>query len=244
MHTQVLLVHNPKGGVGKSVVCRTAIQFALDRQHPFCAFDTDRNNPDCYRIYKSELPMKLGIFSESSKHEDSANAIFNEATRQDVIVNLPAQVHQPLKDWFDKNDLLALAAEIDLTFHFCFVTDSGYDSLNLLHKTFETYQDRVRYTIVRNHGKADDFDALEAHEPIQELAATYHAAFLDFPKLEGSVGRNRLDAESLSFSAALDSPSFGLIEKQRIKKFLREAYHAFDEAGVFTHDHARIPKRA
>jgi hypothetical protein len=233
MSTQALLFHNPKGGVGKSVVCRTAIQYALDRQHSFTAFDTDRNNPDCYRLYKSEIPMKLGIFSESNKHEDSANAIFNEATQQDVIVNLPAQVHQPLKDWFDKNDLLTLASDVGLTFHLCFVTDAGYDSLNLLQKTLETYEDRVRYTIIRNYGRADDFEALAGHKQVQKLARQYNAVFMDFPLLVGSVVRNRLDAESLSFRAALHSDAFGLIEKQRIKKFLNEAYHAIEAAGVF-----------
>jgi hypothetical protein len=242
MPTQALFFHNPKGGVGKSVVCRTAIQYALDHQHSFVAFDSDRNNPDCYRLYKSEIPVKLAIFSESTKHEDSANAIFNEATKQDVIVNLPAQVHQPLKEWFDKNDLLTLANDIGLTFHLCFVLDAGYDSLKLLHSTFETYGDQVRYTIIRNYGRADDFESLTAHKPLQKLATRYNAAFMDFPLLMGSVVRNRLDAESLSFGAALHSDSFGLIEKQRIKKFLNESYAAFEQAGVFQHE--RTPERA
>ena len=35
-----------KGGVGKSLVVRTLIQYHLDRNKPFVAVETDRSNPD------------------------------------------------------------------------------------------------------------------------------------------------------------------------------------------------------
>ncbi|KAB8333619.1 hypothetical protein SD80_012555 [Scytonema tolypothrichoides VB-61278] len=230
---QAVIVHNPKGGVGKSVVCRTLYQYHLDRSYPFIAFDTDRNNPDCYRCYKSEIPVKLAIFSEANRYEDAANIIFNDAIHHRVIVNLPAQVHQPLKEWLEKNELLEIAPDVGVTFHLWFVTDAGYDSLQLLEKTLDLYQDKMTYTVVRNYGRADDFEALETHLNIQKLAKRYQATFIDFPALVGSVIRNRMDSESLSYGAALTRDDFGIIEKQRIRKFLREAYSAFDSTGVF-----------
>lgn len=233
---QIILILNHKGGVGKSVVCRTTYQYHIDRNYPFIAYDTDRNNPDCYRCYHNEIPVKLAIYSEASRLEDAANSIFNDGITNRVIVNLPAQVHQPLRDWFERNELLDIAPEVGVTFHFWFVIDSGYDSLHLLHKTLELYQDKVNYTIIRNHGRADDFEAFNNHDKIQEFADKYQATFVDFPALVGSVVRNRLDAESLSFGAALRRTDFGIIEKQRIRKFLREAYACFDSTGLFSHD--------
>ncbi|MBW4635834.1 MAG: mobilization protein [Iphinoe sp. HA4291-MV1] len=230
---KVVLVSNSKGGVGKSVNCRALFQYHIDHDYPFIAFDTDRNNPDCYRCYKNEIPVKLAIFSESNRYEDAANTIFNDAIHNRVIVNLPAQVHQPLQAWLEKNELLEIAPEVGVTFHLWFVTDSGYDSLQLLQKTLELYQDKMTYTIVRNYGRSDDFEALDNHQLIQKLAKKYHAVFIDFPALLGSVVRNRIDSESLSYGAALAREDFGIIEKQRIRKFLREAYSAFDSTGVF-----------
>lgn len=230
---ELILVHNPKGGVGKSVICRTTYQYLIDHNLPFIAYDTDRNNPDCWRCFKDEIPVKLAILSEANRYEDAANSMFNDALHNRVVVNLPAQVHQPLKEWIEKNELLDIAPEVGVQFHLWFVTDSGYDSLNLLQKTLELYQDKVQHTIVRNFGRADDFEVLDTHTEIQKLAKKYGATFIDFPALIGSVIRNRLDSESLSYGAALSRNDFGIIEKQRIRKFLREAYNSFDSMGIF-----------
>jgi hypothetical protein len=231
----VVTVHNPKGGVGKSMVCSTVFQYLHDHNTPFVAFDTDRNNPDCYRRYKDILPVKLAIFSEAHRYEDAANSIFNEAMHNLVVVNMPAQVHQPFKEWLEKNEILEIAPDVGVTFHLWFVTDSGFDSLNLLQKTLELYQDKMRYTVVRNFGRSEEFDALEQHKPIQKLLKTLHAKVIDFPMLNGSMVRHRLDSESLSYGAALSREDFGIIEKQRIRKFLRESYAAFEQTEVFGH---------
>jgi hypothetical protein len=230
-----LLVYNPKGGVGKSMVCSTVYQYLHDHNTPFVAFDTDRNNPDCYRRYKDILPVKLAIFSEANKYEDAANSIFNEAMNNLVVVNMPAQVHQPFKEWLEKNELLDIAPEVGVRFHLWFVTDSGFDSLNLLQKTLELYQDKMRYTVLRNFGRSEEFDAFEQHKVLQKLLKTFHATVIDFPVLNGSMVRHRLDSESLSYGAALVREDFGIIEKQRIRKFLRESYAAFEQTEVFAH---------
>lgn len=222
-----------KGGVGKSMICKTAIQYHIDQGQDFLCFDTDRSNPDIYRIYGSILDCQLGIFSEGERYEDTANAIFNAGLEGRVLVNLPAQVFIPIKNWFEQNALLEIAQEADIVFHLWHITDGGYDSLNLLKKTLEYFQDGVQYVVVKNYGKADDFEAFDADKNIQKLIQTYNGTVLNFPKFIGSVVRNRIDSQSLPFHAALEHPTFSLIEKQRIRKFLREAYDAFAEGGVF-----------
>lgn len=229
-----VIVYNPKGGVGKSTVCSALYQYLLDHRMPFVPFDTDRNNPDCYRRYKDELPVRLAIFSEASKFEDSANSIFNEAMTNLVVVNMPAQVHQPFKEWLEKNELLEIAAEVGVHFHLWFVTDAGFDSLQLLYKTLQLYQDKMTWTILKNYGRAaDEFQIFEQHQGIQTLIQAYNATVVDFPAFIGSVVRHRLDSESLSYGQALSRDDFGVIEKQRIKKFLRSAYAAFAQTSLF-----------
>lgn len=228
-----IFVYNPKGGVGKSVVCSALYQYLLDHHVPFSPFDTDRNNPDCYRRYKDILSVRLAVYSEATRHEDAANGIFNEAMQNLVVVNMPAQVHQPFKEWLEKNELLEIATDVGVRFHLWFVTDSGYDSLQLLHKTMKLYQDKMTWTILKNYGRSDEFEALEQHRGIQTLIDTYSATVIDFPVLMGSVVRHRLDSESLSYGEALSRDDFGIIEKQRIRKFLRTAYAAFAQTPPF-----------
>ncbi len=219
---------NPKGGVGKSFYLRALIQYYLDRGQDFIAFDCDRNNPDIYRCYKGVTTVKLAIFSEAQKYEDSANAIFNTALNHTTLVNLPAQVHEPLRKWIFDNELLEAGQETGVGFHFWYVTDSGYDSLKLLRKTLQLYQHHVTYTVVKNYGRATDFDALDNDESLQSLLEQYDVQTISFPCFIGSSLRNTIDAESLSFGEALHHEGFGVIDKQRIRKFLRETYSEID----------------
>jgi hypothetical protein len=225
---KIHLSYNPKGGVGKSFFLRTLMQYLLDNNMLFVVFDTDRNNPDVWRCYKSVIPVRLAIFSEATKYEDAANGIFNCALQNTTLVNLPAQVYEPLKKWIFDNELLEVGKDTGVRFHFWHVTDAGYDSLQLLKKTLQLYQHDVDYTVVKNYGRANDFDALEADLELQELLEQYNARTISLPCFIGSSLRNTVDAESLSFGEALNHESFGVIDKQRIRKFLRESYSEFD----------------
>ncbi len=222
-----------KGGVGKSLVCRTAIQYNLDKGEDFEVFETDRSNPDIKRIYGSVVPCKLSIFSEGEKYEDSANQIFNTAEEKRVLVNLPAQVQPALKKFFNDNEIFDIAPEIGINFNIWFVSDGGYDSLNLLHKSLEYFQDNAKHIVVQNYGRSEDWDAFRKEESLQELIKKYDASIIKFPKFLGSVVKNSIDKLSLPFSEALEYKAFGAIERQRVKKFLREAYQAFESVGVF-----------
>ena len=225
---KIHLGYNPKGGVGKSFFLRTLLQYLIDNEYPFITFDTDRNNPDVYRCYKSVIPVKLAIFSEATKYEDAANGIFNCALQNTTLVNLPAQVYEPLKKWIFDNELLEIGRDTGVRFHFWHVTDAGYDSLQLLKKTVQLYREDVDYTVVKNYGRATDFDALAADLELQELLEQYNARTISLPCFIGSSLRNTIDAESLSFGEALNYEGFGVIDKQRIRKFLRESYREID----------------
>lgn len=225
---KIHLSYNPKGGVGKSFFLRVLVEYLLDKHQSFCVFDTDRNNPDVWRCYKNIIAVQLAIFSEATKYEDAANGIFNHALERTTLVNLPAQVYEPLKKWIFDNELLEIGADMGVRFHFWYVTDAGYDSLQLLKKSLQLYQDRVDYTVVKNYGRANDFDALEGDSELQDLLAEYNALIISLPCFLGSSLRNAIDAQSLSFGEALENQEFGVIDKQRIRKFLRETYSEID----------------
>jgi hypothetical protein len=220
-----------KGGVGKSFVCRAVIQYHLDNDVSFTVFDTDRSNPDVKRIYQ-DANCRVAVFSEGEKYEDTANAIYNAALEKRVIVNLPAQVFIPVKDWFEKNELLAVAAEDGVSFFYWFVCDGGYDSLKLLAKSLSYFQSDVAHILVKNWGKCDDWEPLDNDERLQSLIEKYKVKVIDFPKFIGNADRNAIDARSWTFGEARESQEFGSISRQRVKRFLREAYEAIEVAGV------------
>lgn len=233
--SELILVSGEKGGTGKSFVTRTIIQWHLDNKSPCHVFDTDRSNPDIARCYGRVLDVQLGIFGEGQRYEDTANAIFNSAISQKTIVNLPAQVFIPVKTWVEQNDLFEIAQDAGVTFTIWFVSDCGHDSLTLLRKSLEYFKTNAKHIVVKNYGKTDDWAAFDQDETLQKLIQTYDSTIIDFPKFIGSIVRNRIDEFSLTFGEALTHEKFDLIERQRVRKFLREAYLAFEAAGV-SHD--------
>ena len=230
----IFLSCGEKGGVGKSLFCKTLAQYFIDQEVPFSLCETDRSNPDVMRSYKSACKTKLGVFSESPDHEDSANSIYNDAIKHHVLVNLPAQCFIPLRNWFINNELFTIAAEDGVKFKFLHVSDGGFDSLQLFKKTLETFGLQASYVFVKNLGRSDDWGALEEDQDLLDLMAQNQVRVMVFPKLIGAVDRNRIDQLSLTFGKAREYKSFSSITKQRIRKFLRDAYGAFEQAEVLT----------
>lgn len=230
---EIFLFGGEKGGTGKSFVCRCGVQYHLDNNISLNVYDTDRSNPDLKRIYGRSIDVKLGVFSEGVRYEDTANSIYNTAIATRTLVNLSAQVFPAMKLWFENNDLFEIAQEDGVNFVLWFVTDGGYDSLNLLGKSLEYFQDRAKHIVVKNHGTGgDDWEPLNGDDRLQGLIADYGATVIDFPRFIGNSTRNRIDAENLTFGEARESQSFGSIGRQRVKKFLREAYTAFEAAQI------------
>ena len=114
------MIIGEKGGIGKSMVCKTAVQFHLDRNIQFALFDADRSNPDVKRIY-SKVGCKEAFFSANEKDEDKANSIYFSGSKKQTLVNCPAQILDPLKNWFERNDLSELAKEDGVNFVFWYV---------------------------------------------------------------------------------------------------------------------------
>ncbi|AFY71975.1 hypothetical protein Pse7367_3749 (plasmid) [Thalassoporum mexicanum PCC 7367] len=221
-----------KGGVGKSFCARTALQYHLDNQISCAVFDTDRSNPDLMRIY-GDAVCRIAIFSEGDRYEDTANDIYNTAAEQRVLVNLPAQVFIPVKEWFEKNELLAIAPETGVNFYLWFVTDGGYDSLKLFRQSLDYFKGGVRHILVKNWGKCEDWEPVDKDKSLRGLMNRYRAKVIDFPKFVGTADRNKIDELSLTFSQAREYEEFGPISRQRVKSFLRKAYESFAKAEVF-----------
>lgn len=221
-----------KGGVGKSFVCRAASQYHIDKGNEFVLFDADRSNPDVKRIYRS-LGCREAIFSEREKYEDKANSIYVSAQKKCTLVNLPAQIFVPFKEWFEKNELVEIASADGVSFCHWFVSDGGYDSLNLLSESLQYFKTDIQHVLVKNWGRCDDWEAFHKDDYLQGMLKDYAVKIIDFPKFVGNADRNSIDAKSLTFGDAKDFKGFNSISRQRVKSFLNKAYQAFDEAGVF-----------
>lgn len=224
---QIIFIGNDKGGVGKTTVCAALVEFLLAYNLPFILFDADRSNPDIRGAYKELAGCRLALFSEADRFQDSPNNLYLAAQDNTVVVNLPAQVSAPLFEWFQENEILDIAAEDDIQFHFFHVTDGQYESLNILLQYLEFFQQRVGHIIVKNWGKTENWKALESHSQLQEYIHQYQIPVLDFPKFHGIKEMEIIRQNRMSFTEAANLPDFNAISRRRVTRFLRETKQCF-----------------
>jgi hypothetical protein len=225
---QIHLIGGEKGGVGKSLVARLVAQYFIDHSIPFLGFDSDRSHGALLRFYAGYAsPVVVDQY-------DSLDAIVEAATEQPerrILVDLAAQTQQSLTNWMDESQLLGLAPELGLHIRYWHVMDSGKDSADLLQRLLDRYEQRLNYVIVQNQLRGDDFGILKKSGQL-ERAQGWGAAVIAIKRLQEATV-TKIDANSSSFWAASQSEDksgarLGLLEKQRLRSWLKSAY---DEIG-------------
>ena len=227
--SSIHFIGGEKGGVGKSLTARLLAQYMIDQQIPFLGFDTDRSHGALLRFYE-------GFASPVVLDKREAFDVVVEAATQDperrILVDLAAQTHDPLVQWIDDAGVIELAQELGVTLTYWHVMDAGKDSVDLLGKLLDRFGASLQYVLVRNQVRGADFAVLD-QSGLQDKAMALGAKVITLKKLhEGVV--NKIDADSSSFWKATQSEpgGLGLMDRQRLKMWLRDAYREIESAGI------------
>ena len=221
-----------KGGVGKSLVSRLVAQYLIDKELPFLGFDTDRSHGALLRFYAGfASPVLIDRY-------EALDSIIEAAVEQPdrrILVDLAAQTHDPLVKWMDESGVLDLADVSGMSIYYWHVMDAGRDSVDLLAKLLDQFGARLRYVLVRNQIRGDDFSQLDKSGE-QNRAKALGAQVITLKRLHDSVVQ-KIDASNASFWAAKNSsgkegPGLGLMERQRLKMWLAHAMAEIDTIAV------------
>ncbi len=229
---KIHFIGGEKGGVGKSVVARVVAQYLIDKSIPFLGFDTDRSHGSLMRFY-TDYASPVVVDNYESLDAIVESAVENPEKR--VLVDLAAQTHDPLVKWMDDSGVLETAEELGVSFHYWHVMDSGKDSVDLLKKLFDRFGTRLNYVLVLNQLRGDTFDIFYQSGE-RDRAAEFNARIISIKHLHEPV-INKIDAGSTSFWAAknrstTEMKGLGLLERQRVKLWLRHAYEQIDTVGI------------
>jgi hypothetical protein len=230
--SRIHLIGGEKGGVGKSVISRLLAQYFIDHNLAFTGFDTDRSHGALMRFYRDYAsPAPVDRF-------EALDAIVERAVEQPgqrVLVDLAAQTHAALARWMDESGVLELASETGVQIHYWHVMDAGRDSVDLLERLIDRFEDRLRYVLVLNELRGDDFGNLQRSGQF-ERARVLGARVVRLKHLQDAVLR-KIDAADASFWAARtmasnEGPRLGLLERQRLKMWLAHAFSEIAAADV------------
>ncbi len=220
-----------KGGVGKTVTARVLAQYFIDRGQAFTGFDTDRSHQSFNRFYRDHASP---VLVDSFEGLDLIVSAFEDDPNQHVIVDLAAQTSAPLAKWIADANLLELFADMGVAVNFWHVMDDGRDAVDLLAQLLNTYGPGPNYMVVQNFGRGSNFSLLHGSGALVQ-AKSIGAHVLELPRLHDACMR-KIDQHDTSFwKAANDHSSniaLGLMERQRVKTWLKNCYRVFEGIGV------------
>lgn len=220
-----------KGGVGKSVAARVLAQYFIDRGQPFTGFDTDRSHTSFTRFYADyAAPVVVdsyeGLDLIAGEFEDTPTL----GVKRSVIVDLAAQTAAPLARWMRDSDVLSLLGSMGVTVNFWHIADAGKDSVDLLDRLINTYGPGPNYFVVKNEGRGTDFSQLENSAALKKALALGGRVISLGQLHEGSM--RKIDRRNASFWAAIHTAegpdALGMLERQRVKTWLRNTYATLD----------------
>jgi hypothetical protein len=224
--SHIHFIGGEKGGVGKSLVARILAQYFIDHERAFLGFDTDRSHGALMRFYADYAsPVLVDRF-------ESLDAILEAASadpQRSILVDLAAQTQDALTQWMDESGLIELSSELGVALTYWHVMDSGRDSADLLKKLLDRFGSRLNYVLVQNQIRGEHFDILEASGEKQR-ALGLHARVINIKRLH-EASMIKIDSHSSSFWAATqraDEHALGILERQRVKMWLRHAYSEID----------------
>lgn len=227
--SSIHFIGGEKGGVGKSLTSRLLAQYMIDQQIPFLGFDTDRSHGALLRFYEG---FASPVVLDKREAFDVVVEAATENPERRILVDLAAQTHDPLVQWIDDAGVIELAQELGVTLTYWHVMDAGKDSVDLLGKLLDRFGASLQYVLVRNQVRGGDFAVLD-QSGLQDKAMALGAKVITLKKLhEGVV--NKIDADSSSFWKATQSEpgGLGLMDRQRLKMWLRDAYREIESVGI------------
>ena len=224
--SSIHFIGGEKGGVGKSLVSRILAQYLIDHERPFLGFDTDKSHGALMRFYAGYAsPVVVDRYESLDAIVEAAAA---EPSRS-ILVDMAAQTQDALTQWMDDSGLIDLSSEMGLGLTYWHVMDSGRDSVDLLKKLLDRFGSRLNYVLVQNHIRGDNFDMLEASGE-KKRALELHARIINIKRLH-EASMVKIDSHSSSFWSATqstDAHALGILERQRVKMWLKNAYSEID----------------
>jgi len=233
--SSINFIGGEKGGVGKSVVSRVLAQYFIDKGQPFVGFDTDRSHTSFTRFYADYAsPVIVDSYEGLDAIVAALDTSSTDQPLPSIVVDLAAQTAAPLARWIKDSDLFEVLSELGVRANFWHVADAGKDSVDLLRRLVQTYEQGPNYVVVKNYGRGTDFSLLEA-SPALDRALSLGAQVIEMAQLHEASMR-KIDRQNASFWAAIHNKegddSLGLLERQRVKTWLKKNYAAFDSLSL------------
>ena len=238
--SNIHLILQGKGGVGKSYVSAILAQYLQSKGHTISCFDTDPVNKT-FAQFNALKVKKVDLLDKDSHEIDKSrfdkliiDLLANEDS--DAVIDNGASSFIPLSTYLLESDILGMLREAgkQVFIHTLIVGGQGIrDSLNGFKTLVESFGEKAEFVVWLNHffGKIilndKTFEEMKVYKNHQEYVSAIMTMTKKTPETFGVDIENMLKAR-LTFEEVIKSPEFHIISKQRIKMTERELWEQLD----------------
>ena len=237
MRDTVFYVGGSKGGVGKSMISLTLIQFLIDKYSDtknIHLIETDESNPDVGRVYTGKIPVDTARLDEEENGwlkmadiiERSCNTLFvvNSAARSNLgIAKHGANLSAILADGTIPYDLVTF-----------FPINRQKDSVLLLCDYLKAITFGNVYAVRNTYfGGPDQFTLFKKFLDSEPILEQRLSDVLDFPELSDIIS-DEFYTGGKTIPETI--PNLGAFARQSFKSWREKVYKMFESTGLFSNE--------
>ncbi|MDR1578988.1 MAG: hypothetical protein LBS35_01415 [Synergistaceae bacterium] len=187
MRDTIFYVGGGKGGVGKSIVSMTLVQFLIDKygeSKTIHLIETDESNPDVGRVYKGRIPVSAALLDEDEKGWILMSELIETSSETLYVINSAARSNMGIRKHGRNFASVLESGKVPYSLITLWPMNRQKDSVNLL-EDFLGYVAFGSVYPVRNcyFGEPDDFTLYAKRLPESGILKFRVSKTLNFPAL-------------------------------------------------------------
>lgn len=216
-----------KGGVGKSLISSILTQFLSENGHCI-AFDTDPVNATLFG-FKSLNVQRLEIMKKDDIDARSFDTLIQQVVdseKEQFVVDNGASSFVPLSSYIIQNDVISLFSEMGLKTVIHTVVTGGQSLLDTIagfKQLVEQYPDECIFVVwvnpfwgpVEANGK--NFENMKAYLDVKDKVSGV-VYMPEYKEATFGVDIRSMLEDKITFDEAINSATFNLMSRQRLKK--------------------------
>lgn len=235
MRDTIFYVGGGKGGVGKSMVSLTLIDFLITRYgdtKTIHLIETDESNPDVGRVYKGKIPVTTAILDENQKGWIHMANLIEASSDTLFVINSAARSNLGIRKNGGNFVAILESGKVPYDFVTFWPMNRQKDSVLLL----EDFIEHVSYGPVfptRNNyfGEKEDFTLYTRYFDQSPRLKARISDTLDFPSLADIIADDFYTG-GRTIPETVDT--LGAFAGQSFQSWRNQAYEMFERTGLFS----------
>lgn len=238
--TQVHIVLQHKGGVGKSVAASFIAQYLKELGSPFVAIDTDPNNPTLsgYKALKAQRLELLVNGAIAPRNFDSLIEQLLTEKETNFVIDNGSSNFFPFTDYMVKNNIPAMLTEEGKEVYIHTVVKGGQEIKTTLagfNNLAEEMPEQAKIVVWLNEfvaavkGDGKTFEQMKVYQKNKDRVSGIVRLRHDVTTLHGQ-DLSKLLHSSLTFNEADESNGFKTVERKRLVSIKEEIFSQLSKA--------------